>query len=143
VALVLAADAAGALAAGHAWLYAEPASLALGDVPALLQAYKDAVLRAEAVCRAADARAVAWGRGGRVEAAAGGAAAGGAGAVEELASVSPEEAATAVEAIEAAAVKQPPLEALALGENGAGAVTPAPAPAAPVPERREETPSLI
>ena len=57
--LVAAADAAGALAADHPWLYTQPSDLALGEVPKLLHAYKEAVLRLEAVARAVDARAAA------------------------------------------------------------------------------------
>ena len=156
VPLVLAADAAGALADAHAWLYSEAGSLSLNDVPALLQAYKDAVLRAEAVCRAANARAAAWGGGrGRVAAVAAPApapapAAGAAPAPTTvtagggLASVSAEEAAPAVEspavagggATAAAGSAPPSLEGLVLSEDGGGG--------AQQPEgRREEPASLI
>lgn len=58
--LLAAADAGGELAAAHPWLYvASAADLPLGDVPRLLAAYKETVLRLEAVTRAVEARASA------------------------------------------------------------------------------------
>ena len=58
-ALVAAADADGALAADHPWLYTQAGDLALGEVPRLLNAYKEVVLRLEAVTRSVDARVTA------------------------------------------------------------------------------------
>ena len=68
-ALVAAADALGALAGAHPFLYRDAPSLTLADVAALLDAYKEAVLRAEALGRAADARAAGASGGGSAAAA--------------------------------------------------------------------------